>query len=92
MLHYQVVMFAISTTGQGDFPTNARLFWRKMRNARLEPGCLSRLQFTTFGLGDSSYPQYAPPASPSPINSLFLIDTIGHTVSFIIVCGNLALS
>lgn len=51
-------MFVISTTGQGELPANAQKFWRLLRSARLPPGCLQRLQFTSFGLGDSSYTQF----------------------------------
>lgn len=29
-----------------------------MRNARLKPGCLGQVRFASFGLGDSSYPQF----------------------------------
>lgn len=39
-------------------PANAQKFWRSLRSARLPPGCLQRLQFTSFGLGDSSYTRF----------------------------------
>jgi len=55
---YTVVIFAISTTGQGEFPQNARKFWKSLLRKRLPPDCLGHVAFTTFGLGDSSYPQY----------------------------------
>lgn len=55
---YTVVIFAVSTTGQGEFPENARKFWKSLLRKRLPPNCLSHVAFTTFGLGDSSYPQY----------------------------------
>ena len=57
---YSVVIFAISTTGQGEFPKNARKFWKNLLRKRLSPGCLDHVSFTTFGLGDSSYPKYIP--------------------------------
>ncbi|TVY14024.1 NADPH-dependent diflavin oxidoreductase 1 [Lachnellula arida] len=53
---YTVVIFAVSTTGQGEFPENARKFWKSLLRKRLPPDCLSHVAFTTFGLGDSSYP------------------------------------
>ncbi|TVY57075.1 NADPH-dependent diflavin oxidoreductase [Lachnellula suecica] len=55
---YTVVIFAVSTTGQGEFPLNARRFWKSLLRKRLPPDCLGHVHFTTFGLGDSSYPQY----------------------------------
>ncbi|TVY87391.1 NADPH-dependent diflavin oxidoreductase, partial [Lachnellula willkommii] len=55
---YTVVIFALSTTGQGEFPENARKFWKSLLRKRLPPDCLDHVAFTTFGLGDSSYPQF----------------------------------
>lgn len=52
---YTLVIFTISTTGQGEFPKNARKFWNGLLRKRLPPDCLSHVNFTTFGLGDSSY-------------------------------------
>lgn len=51
-------MTVISTTGQGEFPQNARSFWKVLLSNQLRPGVLRRVNFTTFGLGDSSYPRY----------------------------------
>ncbi|KXT17601.1 hypothetical protein AC579_10135 [Pseudocercospora musae] len=53
-----VVIFAISTTGQGELPQNARAFWKKLLSRALTPGVLRKLRFSSFGLGDSSYAQY----------------------------------
>ncbi|KAL3465859.1 hypothetical protein BJX64DRAFT_252045 [Aspergillus heterothallicus] len=55
---HTVVVFAVSTTGQGDLPANARTFWRSLLLKKLPPTFLSGLQFTWFGLGDSSYPKF----------------------------------
>ncbi|CAK7233055.1 NAPDH-dependent diflavin reductase [Sporothrix curviconia] len=52
---YDLVCFVIATTGQGHFPNSSRKFWKNLRRARLPPNCLESVQFTTFGLGDSSY-------------------------------------
>lgn len=52
-----IVIIVISTTGQGDLPANAQVFWRQLLRKRLPPGYLSDVRFTTFGLGDSSYPK-----------------------------------
>ncbi|OJD36066.1 nadph-dependent fmn fad containing oxidoreductase [Diplodia corticola] len=53
-----VVLIVISTTGQGDLPRNAQLLFRKLRSKKLAPNCLENCIFTSFGLGDSSYPQF----------------------------------
>ncbi|KAI0106263.1 hypothetical protein GGR51DRAFT_518440 [Nemania sp. FL0031] len=58
LLRYPLVIFVISTTGQGDLPRNARKFWKSLLRKRLPPNCLRQVNFTTFGLGDSSYYQY----------------------------------
>ncbi|TRX98728.1 hypothetical protein FHL15_000070 [Xylaria flabelliformis] len=55
---YSLVIFVISTTGQGDLPKNARKFWKSLLRKRLPANCLGQVNFTTFGLGDSSYFQY----------------------------------
>lgn len=53
-----VVIFAISTTGQGEMPQNARGFWKKLLSSALKPGVMRKLRFSSFGLGDSSYAHY----------------------------------
>ncbi|KAL8687822.1 MAG: hypothetical protein Q9218_006114 [Villophora microphyllina] len=55
---FNLVVVVVSTTGQGDLPANARLFWKKLLRKKLPPNYLADVQFTTFGLGDSSYPQF----------------------------------
>ncbi|KAL4936031.1 NADPH-dependent diflavin oxidoreductase 1 [Aspergillus oleicola] len=55
---YTIVVFAVSTTGQGDLPANARTFWRSLLLKKLPPTFLSGVRFTWFGLGDSSYPKF----------------------------------
>ncbi|KAH8430482.1 NAPDH-dependent diflavin reductase [Aspergillus melleus] len=55
---YNVTIFALSTTGQGDLPANARSFWRSLLLKKLPPTFLSGVNFVSFGLGDSSYPKF----------------------------------
>ncbi|KAL4801021.1 hypothetical protein BDV19DRAFT_375599 [Aspergillus venezuelensis] len=55
---HTIVIFAVSTTGQGDLPANARTFWRSLLLKKLPPTFLSGVRFTWFGLGDSSYPKF----------------------------------
>jgi sulfite reductase alpha subunit-like flavoprotein len=58
VVKYSMVIFALSTAGQGEMPQNARAFWKMLLSGALKPGVLRRLRFTSFGLGDSSYPRY----------------------------------
>ncbi|KAI9751135.1 MAG: Multifunctional pyrimidine synthesis protein CAD [Chaenotheca gracillima] len=55
---YDLVTFVTSTTGQGDIPTNGQRLWKSLLRRRLPPDYLSGVKFTTFGLGDSSYPKF----------------------------------
>lgn len=57
-MRYPLIIFVISTTGQGELPQNARKFWKSLLRRRLPPNCLQPVNFTTFGLGDSSYTKY----------------------------------
>jgi len=61
---YTLVVFTLSTAGQGEMPQNARSFWNALLSGALNPNVLGKtekrgpLRFTSFGLGDSSYPRY----------------------------------
>ena len=57
LLQHTCVILVISTPGQGDMPQNSGLFWRSLLRKKLPPACLATMSFTTFGLGDSSYPK-----------------------------------
>jgi sulfite reductase alpha subunit-like flavoprotein len=82
---YSLVIFVVSTTGQGDFPLNGRAFWRTLLLKRLSPTFLSGVQCTQFGLGDSSYPKYVPVPRLSCLSVILRIITgsIGLRVNFI---------
>lgn len=58
LLQSTVVLISISTTGQGELPPNSQAFWKSLRSARLQPGCLQQMKFASFGLGDTSYPKF----------------------------------
>ncbi|KGM92280.1 uncharacterized protein PADG_11468 [Paracoccidioides brasiliensis Pb18] len=55
---YDIAIFVVSTTGQGDFPANAQVFWKSLLLKRLPPTFLHGVNFALFGLGDSSYPKF----------------------------------
>lgn len=54
-----LVVLVTSTTGEGEFPKNARRLWTSLLKKKLPTDYLGGLQYTTFGLGDSSYAKYA---------------------------------
>lgn len=58
LLKPTVVIFALSTTGQGEMPQNSRAFWKTLLSGALKPGILRRVKFASFGLGDSSYARF----------------------------------
>jgi len=51
----EFMIFICSTTGNGQFPQNAQIFWDKLSKLQ---GNLPNLKYSVFGLGDSSYAQY----------------------------------
>ena len=52
------MIFVVSTTGQGDLPSSARLFWKILLRKKLPRDYLSTVHFSSFGLGDRSYPRF----------------------------------
>jgi sulfite reductase alpha subunit-like flavoprotein len=58
LANYSLTIFVVSTTGQGDFPADAKAFWKTLLLKRLPPTFLQSVNFVLFGLGDSSYPKY----------------------------------
>lgn len=52
------IICVAATTGQGDEPTNMKAFWKALRQSNLPSDFLGEVEFTTFGLGDSTYPKY----------------------------------
>lgn len=64
LLRHRLVVFVVSTTGQGDMPHNALLFWRRLLRRKLPPRCLARLRYACLGLGDSTYIKCASSLGP----------------------------
>lgn len=50
-----LVLFVMSTQGEGEFPQNAIAFYEKLKASDVN---LSKVSFAVFGLGDSSYPLF----------------------------------
>ncbi|KAH9214247.1 hypothetical protein DL95DRAFT_436039 [Leptodontidium sp. 2 PMI_412] len=53
-----LLVLVTSTTGQGEFPKNSRRLWTSLLKKNLSSTALQGLNFTTFGLGDSSYAKF----------------------------------
>ena len=53
-----LAIFLISTTGDGEPPSNMMRFWRFMLRKDLPEDSLQNLQFAVFGFGDSSYAKF----------------------------------
>jgi sulfite reductase alpha subunit-like flavoprotein len=62
LINENLVVFVISTTANGDFPTSSLSFWKFLLRSNLPKDILSDLSFTTFGLGDSSYSRFCWPS------------------------------
>lgn len=50
-----IVIFIVSTTGEGEAPQTMRQTWKFLLRSDLPSNSLKNLAFTVFGLGDSSY-------------------------------------
>ncbi|KAJ0986308.1 hypothetical protein J5N97_004664 [Dioscorea zingiberensis] len=53
-----IVIFVVSTTGQGDVPDSMKEFWKFLLRRNLSHQWLHELHYAVFGLGDSGYQKY----------------------------------
>ncbi|KAK4529151.1 hypothetical protein CCYA_CCYA01G0008 [Cyanidiococcus yangmingshanensis] len=53
-----LVLFVVSTYGDGESPDNFASFWRFLRQRCLPGDWLRTVRYAVFGLGDRSYPKY----------------------------------
>ena len=51
-----LVLFVMSTQGEGEFPQNAIPFYEKLKASNTN---LSKVSYSVLGLGDSSYPLFS---------------------------------
>ena len=54
----RLVIYVVSTTGQGEEPDNMKSSWRFLLRRSLPPTSLSMQEFCVLGLGDSGYPKF----------------------------------
>ena len=54
----QNIIFVISTAGEGEVPPTMKSFWNCFLKRNLPTSYLSNVNYTVFGLGDSSYEKF----------------------------------
>ena len=54
----EMVVYVVSTTGNGDPPDNADKLWRYLRRRTQPKDLLARQKFAVLGLGDSNYDKF----------------------------------
>ena len=52
------VIFFCATTGNGEFPENAILFWKKVKNRKNEKNLYESLKYSICALGDTNYSMF----------------------------------
>ena len=53
-----LVVFIISTSGDGEMPSSMKDFWKFLLKRSLTSDSLSKMKCSIFGLGDSSYEKF----------------------------------
>ena len=53
-----IFIIVVSTTGNGDPPDNAQMFWRHIRRPAQPKDYLANVYFAVLGLGDSNYTKF----------------------------------
>lgn len=48
-------IFVVSTAGQGNFPLNARIFWKSLMKFNAAENSMKFVEYAIFGLGDSHF-------------------------------------
>lgn len=54
----QTLLIICSTTGNGDSPDNASLFWRKIKSRKVPATYFQNTHYFVVGLGDTNYNHY----------------------------------
>lgn len=82
----QTIIIICSTTGNGDPPENASLFWRKIKNRNLPGSYFQNTHYLVVGLGDTNYNHYCrmgkmiyqrmQQLGSTPLRDIILIDEV----------------
>ncbi|SPO29171.1 related to NADPH-dependent FMN and FAD containing oxidoreductase (NR1) [Ustilago trichophora] len=75
-----LVLFLVSTTGQGEFPTASRGFWNFLLRKGIPEDILADVNFAAFGLGDTTYPRFCWPVRllSRRLKQLGASEVVGH--------------
>jgi methionine synthase reductase len=57
-LKNSILIIICSTTGNGDSPDNASLFWRKIKNRSIDKNYFNDVLFSVLALGDTNYSNF----------------------------------
>lgn len=52
------IIIVCSTTGNGDAPETANIFWRKFKNRKQPKNLLEKIEYTVLGLGNTNYDKF----------------------------------
>ena len=52
------IIIVCSTTGNGDAPETANIFWRKLKNRKQPKNLLEKIEYTVLGLGNTNYDKF----------------------------------
>jgi equilibrative nucleoside transporter 1/2/3 len=58
LIKENLVIFVVSTTGDGDVPSKMIPFWKILLRKSIPTNCLDSIYYAVFGLGDSSYTKF----------------------------------
>jgi sulfite reductase alpha subunit-like flavoprotein len=58
ILDEKVIIFVVSTSGQGDTPINMKNFWKFFLRKSLPTDFMNNIKFAVLGLGDSSFEKF----------------------------------
>ncbi len=58
LMEDKYILFLLSTFYNGEFPDNGQMFWKYLSRTDLPKSCLINLNYSVFGLGNSSFKVY----------------------------------
>lgn len=58
LIHEELAIFIVATTGQGEEPDNMKRFWKFLLRRNLPTSSLANLKYGVLGFGDSSYTKF----------------------------------